>query len=938
MAATTSSSSSSDCLDLKPLDLGTSTLRGSNNLTHNRLPTVLDPTDSIAGARSSCEATPTDAVFTAFVSLLSSAEHLSSLTDLDRLSDCSSRLTISSNEHANLASRYGIRLYLVLFLLALRLTQACKVSRPGLLRPQATPRRNMSRPDSRGASIPPPPHSSAMSKTDESSSSMTPGGAPENSVAYQYVAVQQMTSNRDHIEYQLTVREQPKQSRMCGVGEKADRRPIDPAPIVQLRVITHDRPIRQNDIVDSASVAPPVERRPGHGPKLPKTPGVRRGLPVSTALGDGWEDKAWYLENPYFFMYAMLCNADTDEELHLLNDGKTRYTSGSCVSCLYHLKDIDGSHQGFFVFPDLSIRVEGRYRLKLCLFETIGHSVHHCKSIYSDPFHVYTAKRFPGMEESTKLSKSFAEQGLKVRVRKHPRSRRRSSKRTKEESDASDTAPLPPDRSPKRARASDHLPVSGLPIPQPLTARMPRSVDSPYQIRLDQERRSTTSTSPQDLKRAPMGRHAGWEEEEAVRLSEVRSRDAGYDQGLYTRHARDEKPMERPLASQPYGGRYVDGYTSREHLTAPPPHHSMSTRGLPEYAEYGRPGYVRTEQARPLLSSPHPAATPPPPHSPRSSLAARGLAGPSISLAGPHRSGWADPPPPPAAMVSRSPRAPSRAYGHPDQVAYESESARAYDDYAASARYGPRYSAPYDQRDGVPGRRSLSPLPPGSVEYGSRGVYAPPTASRWRPGPPSPGRKAEYYSAPFERDLSARRPSPQPALRDLATPPAAFVSESSAYTRRGYAAGESSRAAQPGASMRPPPASLEPYGQESGLRPSDLPPPSERLGSSGVGLGSRERPMLPPLSASSPSMAPRDASKRYFAPSGYLASVELAERERERERERQRSEREWDRERLLIRAQLGPPPIPKDGYSSAASGWVRHPPSRSTAGRPARPQ
>lgn len=153
----------------------------------------------------------------------------------------------------------------------------------------------------------------------------------------------------------------------------ADRRPIDPAPIVQLRVITHDYPVKNVAVSssDTTPAAPPVERI-GHGPAHPSTPGVRRGIPVTTSLGDGWEDKAWYLENPYYFMYAMLCHADTDEELHLLGDGKTRYTSGSCVSCLYHLKDIDGSHQGFFVFPDLSIRVEGRYRLKLCLFETIG--------------------------------------------------------------------------------------------------------------------------------------------------------------------------------------------------------------------------------------------------------------------------------------------------------------------------------------------------------------------------------------------------------------------------------------------------------------------------------------------------------------------------------------------------------------------------------------
>ncbi|KAN0065637.1 hypothetical protein ACQY0O_000766 [Thecaphora frezii] len=187
-------------------------------------------------------------------------------------------------------------------------------------------------------------------------------------------------------------------------------------------------------------------------------------------------------------MYAMLCNYESDEELHLLQDGKTRYTSGSCVSCLYHLKDIDGSHQGFFVFPDLSIRVEGVYRLKLCLFETIGHTVHHCKSIYSAPFNVYTAKRFPGMEESTPLSKSFADQGLKVRVRKQPRMRRRGSKRKDgSRSDGSDadnpTTNVPGDRrSPKRSRGSEEPPPQVPPLPSnaaSLRGRIAPSGDGP---------------------------------------------------------------------------------------------------------------------------------------------------------------------------------------------------------------------------------------------------------------------------------------------------------------------------------------------------------------------------------------------------------------------------------------------------------------------------
>lgn len=46
-----------------------------------------------------------------------------------------------------------------------------------------------------------------------------------------------------------------------------------------------------------------------------------------------------FLQNPYYFMYASLASPDRDEELHLLKDGKTRCTTGSVVSSLYHLKD-----------------------------------------------------------------------------------------------------------------------------------------------------------------------------------------------------------------------------------------------------------------------------------------------------------------------------------------------------------------------------------------------------------------------------------------------------------------------------------------------------------------------------------------------------------------------------------------------------------------------
>lgn len=39
-------------------------------------------------------------------------------------------------------------------------------------------------------------------------------------------------------------------------------------------------------------------------------------------------------------------------------------------------------------------------------------------SCFSDPFTVYSAKKFPGVIESTVLSKCFAQQGIKIPIRK----------------------------------------------------------------------------------------------------------------------------------------------------------------------------------------------------------------------------------------------------------------------------------------------------------------------------------------------------------------------------------------------------------------------------------------------------------------------------------------------------------------------------------------
>ncbi|KAF9784654.1 velvet factor-domain-containing protein [Thelephora terrestris] len=187
---------------------------------------------------------------------------------------------------------------------------------------------------------------------------------------------------------------EPKQARMCGVGN--DRRPIDPPPIVQLRVIERGA----TDPTPSRSSSPD---------------------------SGGNQCGSSYYQSPYYFMYASLAQPEEDVEIHWFNGGKTRCTAGSVVSSLYHLKDSEnrGEDAAFFVFPDLSVRMEGSYRLKLSLFEVAGTAVRFCKSVFSAPFYVYTAKKFPGMEESTQLSCTMADQGIKIRIRKDIRTRRR---------------------------------------------------------------------------------------------------------------------------------------------------------------------------------------------------------------------------------------------------------------------------------------------------------------------------------------------------------------------------------------------------------------------------------------------------------------------------------------------------------------------------------
>ncbi|KAL9556058.1 hypothetical protein MBANPS3_002054 [Mucor bainieri] len=105
-------------------------------------------------------------------------------------------------------------------------------------------------------------------------------------------------------------------------------------------------------------------------------------------------------------------------QLHQSNNMNFKTTAGSVVQSLHKLKDTNNTEGAFFVFADISIRIEGVFKLKFTLFQIKGILVERVCSVFSDPFRVYSPKTFP---ESTDLTRSFSDQGVRIRIRKEAR-------------------------------------------------------------------------------------------------------------------------------------------------------------------------------------------------------------------------------------------------------------------------------------------------------------------------------------------------------------------------------------------------------------------------------------------------------------------------------------------------------------------------------------
>jgi hypothetical protein len=120
-------------------------------------------------------------------------------------------------------------------------------------------------------------------------------------------------------------------------------------------------------------------------------------------------------------------------------DGKGQELSknliGQCVTSSQKLDDEHSTPGLYFIFQDLSVRTEGWFRLKCELFALGSLDLDKrqsevdmsngllleapCLAVnFSWPFKVFSAKKFPGVVETTFVSQNFANQGIKIPIRK----------------------------------------------------------------------------------------------------------------------------------------------------------------------------------------------------------------------------------------------------------------------------------------------------------------------------------------------------------------------------------------------------------------------------------------------------------------------------------------------------------------------------------------
>ncbi|PPJ51778.1 hypothetical protein CBER1_09670 [Cercospora berteroae] len=299
-----------------------------------------------------------------------------------------------------------------------------------------------------------PPQQSSLPPQPARPSNLLPNG--EKKMAH--------SSEREGLRYSLQVVQQPQRARMCGFGDK-DRRPITPPPCVRLVIVdsTTGKEVgmddgllgdpsfyilqvdlwaetadREANVVRASSNSPAVSISSATTTSYPPPAETPRPYETTQVMYIG-EGGPFYASVPIhpsqvtrpaygggMFYGQMGQPIGYPAPAQQSSAMYTRNLIGSLTVNAARLSDNEGKQGFWFVLQDLSVRTEGFFRLRMSFIDISNRGAPGVNRgsapvlawTFSDKFQVYSAKKFPGVIESTPLSKCFAGQGIKIPIRK----------------------------------------------------------------------------------------------------------------------------------------------------------------------------------------------------------------------------------------------------------------------------------------------------------------------------------------------------------------------------------------------------------------------------------------------------------------------------------------------------------------------------------------
>lgn len=240
---------------------------------------------------------------------------------------------------------------------------------------------------------------------------------------------------------------------------KRDRRPLDPPPVVRLRMFElldeglptqREQEIAADDIdisglvahLDLFPVPPPAEGQSLSSTNLPISPPTvnvgYRGQPSAPYFAAAKNQEVQQLQQQE---QEQQQPPETPSSPPIATAPALPSTGSLFGSSFVHAVHMDwrGEPVVFFVFSDLSVRLEGYFCLRYRFFDlfssrTVGsNDVPVAAELYSGGFVIYSTKEFPGLQASTPLTKHLSRWGVRVNLREGERRRANDSSADEDE-------------------------------------------------------------------------------------------------------------------------------------------------------------------------------------------------------------------------------------------------------------------------------------------------------------------------------------------------------------------------------------------------------------------------------------------------------------------------------------------------------------------------